>query len=270
MAERSSATVQFSVVTPTLDSARFLAGTMRSVAAQRREGLRVEHIVVDGGSKDETPDIVAAFAHPDTAFVRQTDAGGAAAAINQGLRMARGETLCWLNSDDLHGPGALERAGETLRRHPRAAFAFGRCRIVDARGEEIRRGVTAFKNAWFPFSSHFAIRLLNYISQPAQFFRREAMEKAGALRTDLTAAWDYDWTLRLWRLGGGAAIPGAPVSSFRWTPGSISGANYRKQFAEELAIARADAGPAALSSLLHAAVCRGIVFSYDRMTRRKP
>ncbi|MBQ7667360.1 MAG: hypothetical protein IJS46_05120, partial [Kiritimatiellae bacterium] len=156
---------------------------------------------------------------------------------------------------------------DALRRRPGAAFCFGRCRIVDADGREIRRGVTAFKNFWFPFSSHFAIRTLNYISQPAQFFRREAREKAGFLRLDLKAAWDYDWTLRLWRCGGAARIPGPPVSSFRWTPGSISGSGYRRQFAEELAVARADAGRFAPSSLLHLLVARGIVFCYDRMVR---
>lgn len=259
----------FTVVTPTLDSERFLAETMRSVAVQREDGrVRVEHVVVDGGSSDGTAAVVASFAHPDTVFLHQTGGGGPAAAIEQGLRAAHGEFLCWLNSDDRHAPGALARAAETFRRHPRAAMCFGRCRIVDAGGAEIRRGVTAFKNAWFPLSCHAAIRTLNYVSQPAAFFRRSARERAGSLRTDLVAAWDYDWTLRLWRQGGAAVVPGPPLADFRWTPGSISGANYRRQFAEELAVARADAGRFAPSAILHRLVARGIVFCYDRMTRR--
>ena len=260
----------FTVVTPTLDSERFLAGTMRSVAAQREGGrVRVEHVVVDGGSTDGTEEIVRAFAHPDTRFVRQEGKGGPAAAIEQGLASARGEYLSWLNSDDLLDPGALARAAAVFARRPRAAMCFGRCRIVDASGAEIRRGVTAFKNAWFPLSCHAAIRTLNYVSQPASFFRREARVRAGALRSDLLAAWDYDWTLRLWRQGGAAVVPGPPLASFRWTPGSISGANYRRQFAEELAVARADAGRFAPSALRHAHVARGIVFCYDRMARRR-
>ena len=259
----------FTVVTPTLDSARFLAGTMASVAAQREGGLvRVEHVVVDGGSSDGTEEIVRSFAHPDTKFVRQTGRGGPAAAIEQGLSLARGDILCWLNSDDIYEPGALVRAAAALARRPRAAMCFGRCRIVDASGAEIRRGVTAFKNAWFPLSCHAAIRTLNYVSQPASFFRREARARAGALRTDLVAAWDYDWTLRLWRQGGAVAVPGPPLASFRWTPGSISGANYRVQFAEELAVARADAGRFSPPALLHALVARGIVFCYGLMTRK--
>lgn len=260
----------FSIVTPTLNSERFLAETMRSVQIQRENGrVRVQHIVVDGGSTDGTAAIAASFSHPDTVFVLQEGGGGPVRAIEQGLSLATGEFLGWLNSDDFYAPGALERAAAAFQAHPRCSFCFGRCRIVDAGGREIRRFVTAFKNAWFPFSSSFAIRTVNYISQPAQFFRHEARDKAGTLRLDLKAAWDYDWTLRLWRYGAGAIIGGPPISSFRWTPGSISGANYRRQFAEELALARADAGFFAPSALLHTLVAHGIVFCYDRMTKTR-
>ena len=151
-------------------------------------------------------------------------------------------------------------------RHPRAALCFGHCPIVDEDGREIRRFVTRFKEAWFPLSSRAAIRTLNYISQPSVLIRRSAWEAAGPLRTDLKAAWDYDLWLRLWRRGGAVRVPGrAPLASFRWTPGSISGANYERQFAEELAVARADAGRFAPTALLHALVARGIVFCYRRM-----
>ena len=89
------------------------------------------------------------------------------------------------------------------------------------------------------------------------------------LRADLKAAWDYDLWLRLWRRGGAVRVPGRdPLAFFRWTPDSISGANYERQFAEELAVARADAGRLAPSALLHFLVARGIVFCYRRMAPR--
>ena len=154
-------------------------------------------------------------------------------------------------------------------RRPRAAFSFGRCPIVDADGREIRRFVTRFKEAWFPLSCRAAIRTLNYVSQPSVLIRRSAWEAAGPLRTDLKAAWDYDLWLRLWRRGGAVRVPGRePLAFFRWTPDSISGANYERQFAEELAVARADAGRLAPSALLHFLVARGIVFCYRRMAPR--
>lgn len=255
------------VVTPTLDSERFLDAAMRSVAAQRAGGLRVEHLVVDGGSSDRTEEIAARWAHPDTRFLRGRDSGPADA-IGRGMREARGSFLAWLNSDDVYAPRALERAVGALVRRPRAAFCFGRCPIVDAEGREIRRFVTRAKEVFFPFSCRAAIRTLNYVSQPATLIRRSAWEAAGPLRTDLKAAWDYELWLRLWRRGGAARIPGRePVAFFRWTPGSISGANYERQFREELAAAQADAGRYAPSALLHRLVARGIVACYRRMNR---
>ncbi len=265
---RGDKTPFFTIVTPTLDSERFLDETMRTVAMQRDDGVRVEHIVVDGGSTDRTAEIVARWAHPDTRFLPGKDTGPADA-INRGLREARGDYLGWLNSDDEYAPHALLRSDYILRRHPKASFCFGHCPIIDAEGREIRRFVTRFKAAWFPVSCRAAIRTLNYVSQPSVLIRRSAWEAAGPLRTDLKAAWDYDLWLRLWRRGGAVRVPGRePLAFFRWTPDSISGANYERQFAEELAVARADAGRLAPSALLHFLVARGIVFCYRRMAPR--
>ena len=257
------------VVTPAFRAARWIEGALRTVAEQREGGrVRVEHLVLDGGPDDGSAAIAARFAHPDTRYVRRPDAGPADA-ISRGFAEARGSFLVWLNADDLLASGALARSVAALARHPRAAFSFGRCPIVDADGREIRRFVTRFKEAWFPLSCRAAIRTLNYVSQPSVLIRRSAWEAAGPLRTDLKAAWDYDLWLRLWRRGGAVRVPGrAPLAFFRWTPDSISGANYERQFAEELAVARADAGRLAPSALLHFLVARGIVFCYRRMAPR--
>ena len=106
------------VVTPTLNSAATVAETMRTVALQRAGGnVRVEHLVLDGGSTDDTAKIVAEWQHPDTHFIVRKDDKGPADAINAGLDLAHGEFLCWLNSDDVYAPYALERATAVLRRH---------------------------------------------------------------------------------------------------------------------------------------------------------
>ena len=256
------------VVTPAFRAARWIEGAIESVAAQRARGeVRVMHVIADGGPDDGTAAIVAHHAHPDTRYVRRPDSGPADA-INRAFAEvpAECEFLAWLNADDLYAPDAIARAARTLLRPPKAAFAFGRCPVVDAEGAETRRFVTAFKNAWQLVSCHAAIRSLNYVCQPATLIRRSAWLRAGPLRTDLKAAWDYDLWLRLWKQGGAARIPGRkPTAFFRWTPDSISGSAWRRQFAEELAIARADAGRFAPTSLLHAAVVRGICLCYSRM-----
>ena len=257
------------VVTPAFRAARWIADAMRTVAEQREGGaVRVEHVVLDGGPDDGTAAVVARFAHPDTRYVRRPDSGPADA-INRGFAEARGEYFAWLNADDSYAPRALERSAAALRASTRAPVSVGRCPVVDANGREIRRFVTRFKDFWHPVSCRAAIRTLNYVCQPATLIRRSAWEGAGPLRTDLRAAWDYDLWLRLWRLGRPVRVPGRdPVAFFRWTPDSIGGAGYERQFAEELAVARADAGRFAPSALLHFFVARGIVACYRRMNKR--
>lgn len=260
---------RITVVTPCLNSEQTIEQTLQSVASQREDGLEVEHLVMDGGSTDGTAAIVARYAHPNTRWVVQKDSGPADA-INHGFRLATGEYYCWLNADDVYAPHALKRAVRALENHPKRAFCFGRCPIINENGVEIRRPITLFKEFWYPFSCHFWIRVLNYISQPAMVFRRAAFEAiGGALRTDLKAAWDYELTLRLWHQGGGTCVGGAPMAYFRWMPTTISGQGYHRQFKEELAVAQADAGRWALSSLLHRVVCWGIVSIYNWMNRKR-
>ena len=260
--------MRFTVVTACRNAAATLAETLASVDAQRdAPGVELEHIVLDGGSTDETPRILRERAAPWRTVVGGRDAGPADA-INKGFARATGEVLSWLNADDLYAPGALGRVAEAFAKRPSAAAFFGRCPVIDASGREIRRPITRFKELWHPVSCRFLVQTLNYVCQPALFFRRGAWEGAGPLRLDLAAAWDYDFLLRLWRQGPVRPLGGAPLAYFRWTPGSISGSGFERQFAEELAIARADAGRLSPQALLHAGVRAGIVAIYGAMARR--
>ena len=142
---------------------------------------------------------------------------------------------------------------------------FGACRIIDETGQEIRQGITRFKEAFFPLSSRFTIQCLNYVSQPAMFFRRSALEAAGLLREDMVAAWDYEFLLRLWRQGGAVLAPGLPLADFRRHSGSISTRHFSVQFREEFAAAAADAGRLAPQTWIHWVVRWGIVGAYRLM-----
>jgi hypothetical protein len=126
------------------------------------------------------------------------------------------------------------------------------------------------KNACFPFSCRFLIQCINYVSQPASWFRRSALAAAGGgLRTDLKAAFDYDLTLRLWKQGGGVRIPGGPLADFQWHPGSISGTHFERQFEEEWRVAVEDAGKHTPQAAIHALVRHGIIVCYRLMNRSR-
>ena len=260
--------MKFSIVTPNFNGARFLEATLASVAAQRTPDVAVEHWIVDGGSSDGSMEIIRRYLGPDTFLIAERD-HGPADAINKGLRRVSGDLVAWLNADDLYEPGALARAAAMFAAHPDAALAFGRCRIVDEGGAEIRNSITRLKELFFPLSSRFTIQCLNYISQPAMFFRRSALERAGLLNDQLTAAWDYEFVLRLWRQGGAVRMPDGPLADFRWHPGSISGRTFALQFREEWHAAAADAGRWSPQALIHLGVRFGIVGIYSLMAAHR-
>lgn len=260
--------MKFSIVTPNYNGARFLEATLASVAAQRTPGVTVEHWIVDGGSSDGSLEIIRRYLGPDTFLLAERD-HGPADAINKGLQRVSGDLVAWLNADDLYEPGALVRAAAVLAEHPEAALAFGRCRIVDEGGAEIRNSITRLKEFFFPLSSRFTIQCLNYISQPAMFFRRTALAHTGLLNDRLTAAWDYEFVLRLWRQGGAVRIPNGPLADFRWHPGSISGRTFALQFSEEWHAAAADAGRWSPQALIHLGVRFGIVGIYSLMAAHR-
>lgn len=259
--------MRISILTPNFNGARWLAQCMDGVLAQElAPGDELEYLFLDGGSTDGSLAIAESRRPRLAALVSEKD-NGPADALNKGFRMATGDLVGWLNADDAYRPGALAAAAAAARRHPQAALFFGRCRIVDEEGRAIRGLPTLVKNACFPFSSRFLIQCINYVSQPASWFRRSALAAAGGLRADYRAAWDYDLTLRLWRQGGGVRIPGGPLADFRWHMGSIGGTHYERQFAEEWSIAAADAGRHSPQAAIHWFVWRGIVACYGLMNR---
>jgi len=258
--------VKISIITPNYNGVRFLEECLRSVHSQVGPGLEVEHIVIDGGSRDGSLEILQRYRAGITHLISEPD-HGAASAINKGLRLATGEVMGWLNSDDRYCPDTLVRVAGLMQAHSGKALCFGHCPILDEEGAEIRQSITRFKELFFPFSSRFMIQSINYISQPAMFFRRSAFEVAGPLCEELRYAWDYEFILRLWKQGGGMHVPGGPLAAFRWHPGSLSGKGFVPQFQEELEAALADAGRYSLQGLLHRTVRWGIVTIYSRMQK---
>ena len=256
--------MKFSIITPNKNGGLFLEETIRSVISQKESDVDLEYIVIDGGSTDDSLKIIKGYEQDISQIISEPDSGPVSA-INKGLRLASGEIVAWLNADDRYHPGALDRVARVMATDPGRALCFGACRIIDKEGREIRRGITRFKEAFFPISSRFTIQCLNYISQPAMFFRRSALEATGYLREDMVAAWDYDLTLRLWRQGGAVHMPGPPLSDFRWHTASISARRYAVQFKEEFDAAARDAGNLAPQIWIHGIVRWGIVGAYALM-----
>ena len=255
--------MKFSIVTPSYNSAQYLEQTIEAVLEQRRY-VDLEYILVDGGSTDGSLEIIDRYRSEFSHCIVESDEGPAEA-INKGLEMASGDIVAWLNADDIYFPAALARVRDAFDVSPKASMCFGGCLIIDEKGEEIRSAITRFKELFYPLSSRFTYQCINYISQPALFFRTRPVKKVGPLRQDMVAAWDYEFILRLWNEGNACRVKGAPLSAFRWYDQSISGENFHLQFKEEYEVAKEDAG-FSLQTGLHFLVRWSIVGIYSAMS----
>src|SRR5262249_49631443 len=117
---------RIAVVTPSYNQGRFIGRTIDSVLAQDYPNL--EHIVVDGMSSDDTPQILSRYPH--LPVIREPDSGQADA-VNKGFRAATGDIFCFLNSDDVFYPGALHRVAAALDPVRGRHVVMGRCLFID-------------------------------------------------------------------------------------------------------------------------------------------
>lgn len=192
-------TAQVTVVVPSLNQGRFLGSALESIFDQ---GLALELIVMDGGSSDETLDVIRQFESGLHYWQSEPDAGQAAA-INAGLQRGRAPYVCWLNSDDFFYPGALVRLLRALEGRPASPFAFGQAWHVNEAGRKRIPYLT------LPYRHYL---MANYcgICQPATLIRRSCWEAVGGLDESLDLAFDYDLWFRL------AAQFGPPVQLWRF------------------------------------------------------
>lgn len=253
----------FSIVTPSLNGAATIEQTLDSVAAQR--SVRVEHVVVDGGSTDGTVTLLEQ--RPGVSWTSEPDKG-LSDAVNKGIRRSTGDVIGWLNADDTYRPGALAAVAKALTEHPSAGWAAGRCHIMDGAGKEIRRGVTAYKNTQLRTSSHRLFLINNYISAPATFVRRSELDAVGLLDLSLKYSMDYDLWLRLWQRSEPVLLKQV-VADFRMVEGTLSMTGFRQQFREHQALGLAYAGDDRLASLGNRVFSRAVVGIYTAMERQR-
>ena len=177
-----------SVVTPSYNTGRFIEETLRSVREQ--DYPRVEHIVLDSGSTDQTPKILARF--PSVRLISPAP-GGLSEKVNHGLSIAQGDIFAWINADDFYLPGAIAKAVEALQRHPEAALVYCNFLHVDEDSVEIDRSRS--EQAGF----RQLVDERNYVPHQTAFFRREAFERVGPLDTRYPLVQDWDLWIRISR-----------------------------------------------------------------------
>lgn len=177
------------IVTPSFNQGRFIRATIESVLSQ--DYPHIEYIVMDGGSTDNTANVVREYAGR-LIWVSEKDRGQAHA-INKGFRMAKGEIVAWLNSDDLLLSGAVSHAVRAFGEHPDVGAVYGEGYLIDRDGK-----VTSRFPATEPFNLWKLVYLSDYILQQTVYFRKTVLDEVGDL--DESLYWGMDWDILI-RIG---------------------------------------------------------------------
>lgn len=247
---------KISIITPTLNQAQFIEETIQSVLSQGYPNL--EYWVIDGGSTDGTLDILKKY-QEKLCWISEKDRGQSEA-INKGMRRATGDVVAFLNSDDVYEPGALASVGEFFLKNPAAAWLTGWCRVVNSKGVEIHQLITLYKKFWLVWRSYRVLLILDYVSQPATFWRREVIQEVGYFDENIHYAMDYDYSLRVGKKFKLWVIP-RYLARYRIHASSKAGSSASAQFDSDLEIATRHT-KSKMVILLHTLHNRMIVFIY--------
>jgi glycosyltransferase involved in cell wall biosynthesis len=182
-----------SVVTPSFNQASFLGEALASVRLQSYKDC--EHLVIDGKSADGTVALLRNVADDaesaNVRWISETDSGQSDA-LNKGFRLAKGEIIGWLNSDDRYRAGCFEHIVQAFAENPEVDILYGDYVVIDEAGRPLR------VRREIEFSAFILLyhRVL-YIPTTATFFRRRIFEENNWLEEKLHYAMDLEFFIRL-------------------------------------------------------------------------
>ncbi len=194
-----------SVVTPSFNQGPYIERTLKSVLDQ--EYPRLQFVVQDGGSKDETTAVLDRYRdrlhHCDSRPDR-----GQSHAINLGFAHTSGEIMAYLNSDDLLLPGSLHAVAQFFQTHPEVDVLYGHRIVIDERDGERGRWV-------LPPHDPEILKWVDYIPQETLFWRRRVWERVGGIDENFRFAMDWDLLLRFQLAGAKFHRLGRFLGAFR-------------------------------------------------------
>jgi len=245
---------RISIVTPSLNQGRFIGQTIDSVLSQ--DYPNVQYVIIDGGSTDETLEVIQRRADRIDHWVSEPDKGQTDA-LCKGMRRVDGQIVGWLNSDDqYYSPRVFDRVARLFETHPKVDFCYGANVYVDARSRVL------FLRSQMPFHWRRLLVVWNYIHQPTVFFRRRVLDDL-SFNTDLHYIMDYEFWLRAARRYRFRPVGGL-VSASRWH-GECKTVSDPGAFFAELNSLHAELGRPLLARFVPPRITARVLYSAQRL-----
>ncbi len=186
----NTTTPRITIITPSLNQADYLERAICSVLDQGYENL--EYIVIDGGSTDNSAEIIRLYEDGLAYWQSEVDSGPADA-INQAIQRATGDIIAVLNADDLYLPGTLDRVVHQMSRDDTSAWAVGHCLRVGELDEQLGQLNASGPDDLAGFLMHDS----GYLPSSATFYRRGVFDSYGQFDPQMQFAWSYELNCRL-------------------------------------------------------------------------
>jgi glycosyltransferase involved in cell wall biosynthesis len=222
--------MKFSIVTVSFNAERTIADTLRSVAGQSYP--HIEHIVVDGGSRDGTVGLIEAHLRRGGRYISERD-NGLYDAMNKGIAMAQGDVIGLLNADDMYiDTGILDRIAAHVTAKGVDAVL---CDVGFFREGAPNKVIRRYN------SGHFSPDRLGWgwmPAHPGMFLTKKAYQEVGFYRTDYTIAADFEFIARAFRVHGLSYSHMAEIAVMMRT-GGISTSGFRSKMTINAEVLRA-------------------------------
>lgn len=181
-------TPKISVITPSFNQGKYLEETILSVINQNYPNL--EYIIIDGGSTDNSLEIIKKYERHLAYWVSEKDAGQSDA-INKGFKRSTGEIICWLNSDDILIKNAFREIVKYFDDNSTMDVVNGYLLMINEHSNILSNHFILAPKKWY------ARRGIYYVAQPSMFWRRRVLDRVGLLREDFHASMDKDFLIRI-------------------------------------------------------------------------
>lgn len=199
--------IKVSIITPSYNQGEYIEETIESILGQTYKNI--ELIIVDGKSTDNTHKVLDKYKNIENVKIIIESDKGQSDAINKGFKIATGELVGWVNSDDLLEPDCIDKVVSEYYKNPKASIIFGNIMLIDSKGKDIKM-VSAN-----PISYEYLLNKNPDVNQQGSFYNSKLLKQVNYLDEDIHYTMDYDLWLRLLKENNSVSIINEVIAKFR-------------------------------------------------------